>query len=138
MQAGLRRHAGASGEVSIAFVGQYPFSTNEEISRSNVWRLISCSIRRQPVEAGTARRQRRPIIRKEACGFEDFEAFNLWASIVVDRRGGSNRLSARPTGSKWKRALPAGSGLWGSLPESSDREASQGSNLWPRDARGRR
>ena len=106
---------------------------------------------RQLVEAGTARRQakgtrgaydarrqRRPIIRKEACGFEDFEAFNLWASIVVDRRGGSNRLSARPTGSKWKRALPAGSGLWGSLPESSDREASQGSNLWPRDARGRR
>ena len=74
---------------------------------------------RQQVEAGTARRQakgtrgaydarrqRRPIIRKEACGFEDFEAFNLWASIVVDRRGGSNQLSARPTGSKWNRALP--------------------------------
>ena len=56
----------------------------------------------------------------------------------VERTRGSNRLSARPTGSKWKRALPAGSGLWGSLPESSDREASQGSNLWPRDARGRR
>ena len=37
---------------------------------------------------------------------EDFGRFNLWRPTVVDRTGGSNRLSALPTGSRWNRALP--------------------------------
>ena len=48
-----------------------------------------------------------PAIRKEACGFEDFEAFNLWASTAVARTGGSKWPSALPTGSKCVQAQPA-------------------------------
>ena len=55
------------------------------------------------------RRQRRPSIRKEACGFADLGRFNLWRPMVVDRIGGSKWNRALPGGSKWVQAQPAGS-----------------------------
>ena len=52
----------------------------EEPSRSNLWRLGSCAIRRQQVEPGTARR--------------------------ANFGGGLGERSALPTGSKWVQAQP--------------------------------
>ena len=46
--------------------------------------------------------------RAEGFKTADFGRFNLWRPTAVDRTGGSNRLSALPTGgSKWVQALPA-------------------------------
>ena len=55
---------------------------------------------------GSKRRQRRPVIRKESCGFADLGRSNLWRPTVVDRTRGSQCVQAQPAGSKWLSALP--------------------------------
>ena len=52
-------------------------------------------------------RQRRPSIRREACGFEDLGRFNLWRPMVVARLGGSKWLRALPGGGRWSSLDPA-------------------------------
>ena len=47
-----------------------------------------------------------PAARAEGFNHADFGRSDVWRPIVVDRTGGSNRLSAQPTGSQWNRALP--------------------------------
>ena len=70
----------------------------EETSRFNLWRLVSCSIWRQQVGAGSACRQQvgadsacpnrqcRPSIRRELCGFEETSRFNLWRLVSCSVR----------------------------------------------------
>ena len=57
----------------------------KETSRFNLWRLVSCSVRRQQVRAGSAcpNRQCRPSIRRESCGFGETSRFNLWRLVSV-------------------------------------------------------
>ena len=106
----------ASSAAPVAFARHSPESSDrEEFGKSNLCFPDSCWNRRQqaavgtadrqqPVRAGTAdqaqpaqSRQRRPAIGAELRRFADFEAFNLWASTVVDRIGGSKWQSALPT-----------------------------------------
>ena len=48
-----------------------------EFGNSNLWFPNSCQNRRQQVDVGLADRQRRPIIRRESCGFAEFGKSNL-------------------------------------------------------------
>ena len=107
----------------------------EETSRSNLWRLVSCAIRRQQVGAGSACRQRRQEFSGNPRKTEEFGDSNLWSpnSCAVRRQqpgagtacpqsAGNPADSKKPAapiyggwfrvlfgGSKWNRALPGGS-----------------------------
>ena len=83
VRAGSACPAAASGCRQRRLIIRREFCGFEETSRSNLWRLVSCSVRRQQVRAGSAcpNRQCRPSIRRESCGFEETSRSNLWRLV---------------------------------------------------------
>ena len=67
----------------------------EETSRSNLWRLVSCAIRRQQVEPGTARRQRRQEFSGNP-GKPKNSGTPIYGPRIRVLSGGSNRVQALP------------------------------------------
>ena len=77
----------------------------EEISRSNVWRLISCAVRRQQVAVGPADRQRRPEF-SGISGKPKKLGTPIYGPQFRVLSGGSKWVQAQPAGSRWLRAPP--------------------------------
>ena len=80
-----------------------------EISRSNLWRLVSCSIRRQQVRAGSASRQRRHEFSGEFRKTAEFGNSNLWfPNSSPEPAAATGTGHCQAGGSKWQSALPTG------------------------------
>ena len=106
-------------------------SPHEEFGSLNLWLPNSCSIRRQQVEPGTARRQQvglGTIVFTVLRRIREVQ-FMLPEFVFYSAAAGGCR-PCRPGGSRWQSALPTGSKWVWALSCLSPHEEFGSSNLW--------